>query len=187
MASVRVVTLSGDFKQNRNWFYLNFLLKAWVLYLTILKQKTLSLPLKVETVQPVICFVLAECLSVKICRISPSDCEAKRDGADAKSHFLLFFSFINDETTNTWEIKCLENSSPRDKVGKLSLFWEWRAESQIVSIIVVKYSIFPCANNGRSREKKFWRSYFLTLSACAIVILSTLTYTEFDCAALLAM
>ena len=39
-----------------------------------------------------------------------------------------------------------------------------------------------------SRAKKnFWRSDLLTLSASTIGILSTLTYTEFDCVALLAM
>ena len=40
--------------QNGNWFYFDFLLKARVLYLTILKGKNLSLPLKVETDQFVI-------------------------------------------------------------------------------------------------------------------------------------
>ena len=46
----------------------NVLLKVRVLYLTILKRKNLSLPLKVETDQFVICqLVLPECLSVKIC------------------------------------------------------------------------------------------------------------------------
>ena len=39
-------------------FISNFLLKARVLYLTILKRKKLSLPLKVETDQFVICLVL---------------------------------------------------------------------------------------------------------------------------------
>ena len=43
-----------------------FLLKARVSYLTILKRKNLSLPLKDETDQFVICLVLPECLSVKI-------------------------------------------------------------------------------------------------------------------------
>ena len=101
-----------------------------------------------------------------------------RDGADAESPFPLFFSFSAS----------FKNSSPREKVGKLSSFWDWWAESLFVSIIVAKYIIFPRANNGRSREKKnFWRSDLLTLSACTIGILSTLTYTEFDCAALLAM
>ena len=104
--------------------------------------------------------------------------EANRDGADAESPFPLFFSFSAS----------FKNSSPREKVGKLSSFWDWWAESLFVSIIVAKYIIFPRANNGRSREKKnFWRSDFPTLSACTIGILSTVTYTEFDCAALLAM
>ena len=40
---------------------------------------------------------------------------------------------------------------------------------------------------ARAKKQKFWRSDLLTLSACTIGILSTLTYTEFDCAALLAM
>ena len=43
-----------------------FLLKARVSYLTISKQKTLSLPLKDETDQFVTCLVLPVCLSVKI-------------------------------------------------------------------------------------------------------------------------
>ena len=114
---------------------------------------------------------------VKICCISPSDSEANRDGADAESPFPLFFSFS----------ATFKNSSPREKVAKLFSFWDWWAESLFVSIIVAKYNIFPRANNGRSREKKFWRSDLLTLSACTIGILSTVTYTEFDCAALLAM
>ena len=104
--------------------------------------------------------------------------EANRDGADAESPFPLFFSFSAS----------FKNSSPREKVGKLSSFWGWWVESLFVSIIVAKYILFPRANNGRSREKKnLWRSDLLTLSACTIGILSTVTYTEFDCAALLAM
>ena len=47
-------------------FISNFLLKDRVLYLTILKRKNLSLPLKDETDQFVTCLVLPECLSVKI-------------------------------------------------------------------------------------------------------------------------
>ena len=60
-------------------------------------------------------------------------------------------------------------------------------ESLFVSIIVAKYNIFPHVDNGRSRKKNFWRGDLLTPSACTIGILSTLTYTEFDCVALLAM
>ena len=44
-----------------------------------------------------------------------------------------------------------------------------------VSIIVAKYNIFPRADNGRSP------------SASTVEIWSTLTYTEFDCVAPLAM
>ena len=65
-----------------------------------------------------------------------------RDGADAESPFPLFFSFSAS----------FKNSSPREKVGKLSSFWDWWAESLFVSIIVAKYIFFPHANNGRSRE-----------------------------------
>ena len=72
-------------------FISNFLLKTRVL--TILKRKNLSLPLKVEADQFVICLVLPECLSVKICCTSSSDSEANRNGADAESPFPLFFSF----------------------------------------------------------------------------------------------
>ena len=72
-----------------------------------------------------------------------TDTEANRDGADAESPFPLFFSFSASFKT----------SSPREKVAKLSSFWDWWAESLFVSIIVAKYNIFPRANNGRSREK----------------------------------
>ena len=76
--------------------------------------------------------------------------EANRAGADAKSLFPLFFSFSAS----------FKNSSPREKVGKLSSFWDWWAESLFVSIIVAKYIIFPRANNGRSREKKILAKRF---------------------------
>ena len=73
-------------------------------------------------------------------------------------------------------------------VESLSFILQQFNSLKFVSIIVAKYIIFPCANNGRSRGKKSsWRSDLLTLLACTIGILSTLTYIEFDCAALLAM
>ena len=57
-----------------------------------------------------------------------------------------------------------------------------------VSITVAKYNIFPHADNGRSRKKKFWQSDLLiTPSASTVEIWSMLTYSEFDCVALLAM
>ena len=56
-----------------------------------------------------------------------------RDGAHAESPSPLFFSFSAS----------FKNSIPREKVRKLSLFWDWWAESLFVSIIVRKYDIFP--------------------------------------------
>ena len=119
-----------------------FLLKARVLNLTISKRKNLCLPLKVEIDQFVFCLVLPECLSVKICCISPSDSEANCDGS-AESPCPLFFSLSAS----------FKNSSPREKVGKLSSLRGWWAKSLFVSIIVPKYDILPLANNGCSREK----------------------------------
>ena len=56
-----------------------------------------------------------------------------------------------------------------------------------VSIIVAKYNIFPQLTMAACAKKKSWPSDLFTLSACTNEILSTLMYTEFDCAALLAM
>ena len=78
-----VIVRGKRIKHNGFDFISIFLLKARVLNLTISKRKNLRLPLKVETDQFVICLVLPECLSVKICCISPSNSEANRDGADA--------------------------------------------------------------------------------------------------------
>ena len=136
-----------------------------------------KLTFKVETDQFVICLVLPVFL-VKICCISLSDSKENCDGSDAESHFLLFFLFSVS----------FKNSSQREKVGKLPLLWDKWAESLFVFIIVVKYSFFSFVDNGHSCEKKkFWQSDLLMPSARTIGILSTLTYTEFDCVALLAM
>ena len=152
------------------------LLKARVLNLTISKQKALRLPLKV-------------CLLFGFTRVSLSKFVAfhpltVKQIVTVLMPSLLFRCFF---TLSAW----FKNSSPREKVGKLSSFWDRWAESLFVSIIVPKYNILPRANNGRSREKtkKFWLSDLLTPSAwaCTIKILTTLAYTEFDCVALLAM
>ena len=101
-----------------------------------------------------------------------------RDGAGAESPFPWFFSFS----------ALFKNSSPGKRSENCLRFGTGGPSLLFVSIIVAKYIIFPRANNGCSREKKiFWRSDLLTLSTCIIGILSTLTYTEFDRAALLAM
>ena len=70
-----------------------FLLKAQVSYLTISKRKNLSLPLKDETDQFVICLVLPECRSVKIAFYPPTVKRIVTDGADAAFPFPLFLSF----------------------------------------------------------------------------------------------
>ena len=69
-----------------------FLLKARVSYLTILKQKNLSLSLKYETDKFVICLVLP----VSFCQncILHLYSEANLDGADAEFPFPMFFSFF---------------------------------------------------------------------------------------------
>ena len=76
-----------------NWFYFKFSVESSSFIFNNLKTENLSLPLKVETDQFVICWVLPECLSVKICCISHSDSESNRDCTDAESPFLLFSSF----------------------------------------------------------------------------------------------
>ena len=146
-----------------------FLLKARVSYLTILAPKNLSLPLKDETDQwsPVWFY---QCLSTKIAFYPRT---VKRILTAQMPSFLFHcFSLLLPHL----------NSSPREKIGKLSSFcFQWFG-SLFVSIIVAKYNIFPRADNGRSREKKIAHA-----SASTIGILTTLTYTEFDCTALLAM
>ena len=134
--------------------------------------------MKVETDQFVICLVLPECLFVKICCISPLDSEANRDGAGAESPFPLFFSFSAS----------FKNSSPREKVGKLSSFRTGGPSLYLYPLLSPNILFFPTLTMAaRAKKKIFWRSDLLTLSACTIGILSTLTSTEFDCAALLAM
>ena len=74
--TISEVIVRGKPEISKIWigFISIFLSKARVLYLTILKRKSLSLPLKVDTDQFVICLVLPECLPVKIqVAISPSD------------------------------------------------------------------------------------------------------------------
>ena len=151
-----------------------FLLKARVLNLTISKQKTLRLPLKV--------CLLFGFTRVSFCQscISPSNSEANRDAADAnaESPFLLFFSFSAS----------FKNSSPREKVGNCLRFgtggWS-RCFYPLLSRNI--WTFLPTPTMAARAKKKFWQSDLLAQSECTIEIWSMLTYTEFDCAALLAM
>ena len=108
-----IVRGKRNIKQNRIGCYFKFSVKSSSFIL-----------LQVETDQFVICLVLPECLSFKLCCISPSDSETNRDGADVES-FPFFFSFSAS----------FKNSSPREKVAKLSSFWDWWTEFLFVSII----------------------------------------------------
>ena len=62
----------------------------------------------------------------------------------ARGKFAFFFSFSAS----------FKNSSSREKVGKLSLFWDWWAVSLFVSIIVAKYNIFPALTMAARAKKK---------------------------------
>ena len=147
--------------QNRNWFYFEFSVESSSFTFKLNNFKTEKFKLTFEGWNRPVCHLFGF-TRVSFCQNLLHDftlSEANRDGADAESPFPLFFSFPAS----------FKHSSPREKFGKLSSFWDWWAESLFVSIIVAKYSIFPRANIGRSREKKkFWRSDLLALSACTI-------------------
>ena len=162
-----IVRGKRNIKQNRNWFYFKFFVKS---------SSFISQQFKCK-IQFVICLVLPECLSVKICCISPSDSEANRDGADAESPFPLFFSFSAS----------FKNSSLREKVGNCLRFGTGGPSLCLYPLLSRNILFFPALIMAARAKKNFWRSDLLTLSPCTIGILSTLSYTEFDCAALLAM
>ena len=56
-----------------------------------------------------------------------------------------------------------------------------------VSISPANIIFFPALTMAARAKKKFWQSDLLTPSVSTVEIWSTLTYTEFDCVALLAM
>ena len=145
-----IVRVKRNIKQNRNWFYFKFSAESSSFIFN--NFKTEKFKLSFEGWNRPVCHLFS------FTRVS--DSEANRVGADVESPFPLFFSFSAS----------FKHSSPREKVGKLS------SESLFLSIMVAKYlNIFPHANNGRSREKKFWQSDLLTPSECTIEIWSTRT------------
>ena len=147
-----------------------FLLKAWVSYLTILKWLTFE----GWNRQFVTCLVLPECLSVKIA-FHPRTVKRIVMAPMPSLLFCCFSLFLP-------HLRTLAQEKRSEIVFVLALV----VESLFLFIIVAKYlNNFPHANNGRSREKKFWQSDLLAQSECTIEIWSTLMYTEFDCAALL--
>ena len=94
-------------KHNGNWFNFNFSVESSSFKLNNFKSEKITLTFKVETDQFVFCLVLPECLSVKICCISPSDSEVNRDGSDAESPFPLFFSLLRTLAREKRSENCL--------------------------------------------------------------------------------
>ena len=121
-----------------------FLLKARVSYLTILKRKNLSLPLKDETDQFVTCLVLPECLFVKIA-FHPRTVKRIVMAPMPSLLFRCFSLFLP-------HLRTLAQEKRSEIVFVLGLVG---GVSVSVSIIVAKYpNIFPHPNNGRSRARK---------------------------------
>ena len=111
----------------------------------MLLKRVVSLPLKVETDQFVFCLILPECLSVKICYISPSDSEANRNAA-----FPLFFSFSAS----------FNNSSPRDKVGNCLRFGTGGRSLCFYPLLSRNIIFFPTLTMATLAKKKFLAKRF---------------------------
>ena len=132
-----------------------FLLKARVSYLTILKRKNVSLPLKDETDQFVTCLVLSECLSVKI---AFHPWTVKRI-AVAPMPSLLFQCFSLFSTS-------FKNSSPTEKVGNCLRFGTGGWSLCFYPLLSRNIWIFFRTLTMAARAKKnFWQSDLLTSSA----------------------
>ena len=101
----------------------------------------------------IFCLVLPECLSVKICCISPSDSEANRDGSE--SSFPLFFSLLRTLARE----KRSENVFVLGLVGRVSVCIFYCPENIIFC---------PALTMAARAKKKFWLSDLLTPAAHAI-------------------
>ena len=164
-------------KQNRNSFYFNLSFESSSFIFNNFKMEKFMLTF--EGWNRPVCDLFGF-TRVSFCQncISPSNNEANRDGADAESSFPLLFFFCAS----------FKNSSPREKVGNCLRFWTGGWSPCFYPLWSRNIWIFfPTLTMAARAKKKFWQSDLLTPSASSIEILSTLTYTEFDCAALLAM
>ena len=150
-----------------------FLLKARVLNLTISKQKTLRLSLKV--------CLLFGFTRVSFCQncISPSNSEANRDGADAESPVPLFFSFSAS----------FKNSSPREKVGNCLRFGTGGWSLCFYPLWSRNIWIFLPTLIMAARAKKILAKRFAHAISARVHHrdLEHAYVTEFDCVALLGM
>ena len=156
-------------------FISNVLLKARVLYLTILKRENLSLPLKVETDQFVICLVLPECLSVKICCISPSIVTALMPSLLFRC-FSLFLPHLRTLAQEKRSENCLRFGTG---VPSLCLY----------PLSSRKILFFPTLTMAVRAKKNLAKRFAHAIDQRALLGFwaRLITYTEFDCAALLAM
>ena len=154
-----------------------FLLKAIVLNLTISKQKNLRLPLKVEIDQSVFCLVLPECLSVKIA-FHPRTVKRIVMAPMPSLLFLCFSLFLP-------HLRTLAQEKRSEIVFVLGLVGGVSVSIHYCCKILEYFS--PRSQWLLAQKQNFWQSNLLVRSDCTIEIWSTLTYTEFDCAALLAM
>ena len=147
-----VIVRGKRIKQNGNWFYFNFSVESSSFKLNNFKTESFTLTFKI-----CLLFGFNSVFLSKFVAFNPL---TVKQIVTALMPSLLFRCFCTLSAS-------FKNSSPREKVGKLSSFWDRWAESLFVSIIVPKYNILHRANNGRSREKtkKIWLSDLLTPSA----------------------
>ena len=167
--SEMIVCVKRNIKQNRNWFYFKFSVESW----------SLKSKLTFEGWNRPVCHLfgftrVSFCLSFKICCISSSDSEANRDSADVRSLVFLFLPHLRTlgQEKRSAKFLCFRTGGP-----SLCLY----------PLFLWNMIFFLTLNMGAHAKKNFWWSNLLVLSACTIEILSMLMYTEFDCAALLAM
>ena len=145
-----VIVRGKRIKHNGNWFYFYFSVESSSFRLNNFKTKQFTLTFKGWLWNRPVCLLFGF-TRVSFCQN------------------LLYFTL--GEWSESWRLWCrdpfsvvflsFKNSSPREKVGKLSSFWDGWAESLFVSFIVLKYNILPRANNGCLSEKKILAKRFL--------------------------
>ena len=159
-----------------------FLLKARVSYFNFsFNFKTENFKLTFEGWNRPVCNLFGF-TRVPFCQncISPSNSEANRDGADAESPVLLFFSFAAS----------FKNSSPREKVGNCLRFGTGGWSLCVYPLLSRNVWIFfPTLTMAARAKKKFLAKRFAHVISARVHHrdLEHAYVTEFDCVALLAM
>ena len=151
-----VIVCGKRIKHNGNWLYFNFSVESLSFKLNNFKTEKFSF------CQNLLHFTRAS--------------EANRDGSDAASPFLLFFSLLR--------------TLAREKRSENCLRFGTGGPNLCLYLLLSRNIIFcPALTMAACAKKNFWLSNLLMPSVreCTIEIWSTLTYTKFDCVALLAM